>query len=227
MDLKLLIVEDDRQQAALLSQQLSAFGHCSEIVYDGQAAIEKISRDTFDALVLDRMLPVLGGMSVIESLRAAGIGIPTLMLTALGQTLEKVEGLNAGADDYVAKPIDPEELNARLLALVRARRWQSGTSDTLEVGDLRISPVKFRVWRNGRNLDLPKTEFNLLLELARNAGSVLTRSMLLERVWQYEFEPETNIVDVYIRRLRLKLCQFGDPDPVVTVRGVGYALRFD
>lgn len=227
MDLKFLIVEDDRQQAELLSQQLSGFGHHCEIAHDGRAAIEKISRDKFDAVVLDRMLPVMDGISAIESLRNAGIGIPTLMLTALGQTLEKVEGLNAGADDYVAKPVDPAELNARLLALVRARTWQSGAADTLRIGDLVISPVKFRAWRKDRNLDLPKTEFNLLLELARNAGSVLTRSMLLERVWQYDFEPETNIVDVYIRRLRRKLCQFGDPDPIGTVRGVGYLLRMD
>lgn len=225
MSLSLLIVEDDAPLADLLARQMAEFGHRSVIAADGQAALAAIASSAFDVLILDRMLPILNGISVIESLRAGGVSIPTLMLTALGQTLEKVEGLQAGADDYLVKPADPVELNARLNALVRARRWTSDASDTLHVGDITVSPTKYRAWRDGRDLDLPRTEFNLLLELARNAGSVLTRPMLLERVWRYDFEPATNIVDAYIRRLRLKLTQFGGDDPITTLRGVGYMLR--
>lgn len=226
-DLRLLIVEDDAQQARLLADELEAFGHRATVVADGQAALEEIGRDAFDAMVLDRMLPVMDGVTVVQHVRAAGIGIPTLMLTALGQTFEKVEGLGAGADDYVVKPVESAELNARLQALVRARRWKADPVDTIEVGDIRISPIKFRAWRDGKDLTLPRTEFLLLLELARNAGAVLTRPMLIERVWKYDFEPTTNIVDVYVRRLRIKLMQFGHDDPIVTARGTGYMLRAD
>lgn len=223
--LKILLVEDDAELASLLSQQLSAFGHRTTIVGDGQSALAMIPREAFDILILDRILPGLNGIAVIENLRAGGVTIPTLMLSALGQTVDRIEGLRAGADDYVVKPVDPAELNARLLALVRARSWSTQPQDTIQAGDILISPTKFRAWRNGRDLDLPRTELKLLIELARNAGSVLTRPMLIERVWDYAFEPTTNIVDAYIRRLRLKLTQFGDDDPITTLRGVGYMLR--
>ena len=225
MGLRILVVEDDHRLATLLAAQLGDLGHTLTLAHDGQAAIAKIADQAFDAIVLDRMLPLLDGVSVIENLRAANVGTPILMLTALGQTIDKVEGLGAGADDYVVKPADPAEIDARLKALVRARQWQGGGSDTIRVGDLTISPARVRAHRGDRDLDLPKTEFNLLLELARNAGSVLTRPMLLERVWGYDFEPTTNIVDAYIRRLRVKLTQFGGDDPIVTLRGVGYMLR--
>lgn len=224
MSYRILIVEDDVQQARLLADQLTRLEHQTTIAGDGQAALAAVGKDAFDVMILDRMLPHTDGLSVIETLREAGIGIPTLMLTALGQTGDRVEGLQAGADDYLVKPADIDELDARLHALVRARHWQSGTSDTIDVGDIRISPIKFRAWRDGRDLTLPRTEFLLLLEFARNPGAVLTRPMLIERVWKYEFEPATNIVDVYIRRLRLKLTQFGHPDPIVTARGTGYML---
>lgn len=223
--LKILLAEDDAQLANLLAHQLGEFGHRTTIVGDGQAALAAITQEAFDVLILDRMLPSLNGISVIENLRAGGVSIPTLMLTALGQTIERVEGLQAGADDYVVKPADPIELNARLVALARARHWSMQPKDTIQAGDILISPTKFRAWRNGKDLELPHTELKLLIELGRNAGSVLTRPMLIERVWGYDFEPTTNIVDAYIRRLRLKLTQFGDDDPITTLRGVGYMLR--
>lgn len=227
MPYKILIVEDDAEQADLLAQQLAARAHMPVIASDGQAALSEISKESYDVLILDRMLPNVDGVSVIGALRKAGMGIPTLMLTALGQTADRVQGLEAGADDYLVKPADIDELQARLHALVRARQWQSGSGDTIDVGDIRISPVKFRAWRDGHDLGLPRTEFLLLLEFARNPGAVLTRPMLIERVWKYEFEPATNIVDVYIRRLRLKLTQYGHPDPIVTARGTGYMLKAD
>ena len=207
-----------------MADQLAAMSHHPVIAGDGQAALAEIGKDAFDVMILDRMLPNMDGVSVIGTLRAAGVGIPTLMLTALGQTVDRIEGLDAGADDYLVKPADMDELHARLQALVRARQWQSAESDTIEIGDIVISPIKFRAWRDGKDLTLPRTEFLLLLEFARNPGAVLTRPMLIERVWKYEFEPTTNIVDVYIRRLRLKLTQFGHPDPIVTARGTGYML---
>jgi DNA-binding response OmpR family regulator len=225
MSLTLLIVEDDAALAGLLVKQMASFGHKAVVALDGQAALASVSQHPFDAIILDRMLPVINGLTVVENLRAADINIPTLMLTALGQTEEKVEGLKAGADDYLVKPADPVELNARLNALVRARRWTSNASDTIGAGDITISPTKFRAWRDGKDLELPRTEFNLLLEFARNAGTVLTRPMLIERVWHYDFEPATNIVDAYVRRLRVKLTQFGGDDPITTLRGVGYMLR--
>ncbi|MBY8828513.1 response regulator transcription factor [Hephaestia mangrovi] len=227
MNLNILLVEDDAALADLLATQLSEFGNTVTVAGDGQAAMAMLSANPFDAIILDRMLPRLDGMVVIEALRKQGITMPTLMLTALGQTMDKVEGLTAGADDYVVKPADPAEIEARLQALIRARRFPAGASDTVRVGDIVISPTKFRAWRHDRDLDLPRTEFKLLLVLARNAGAVMTRPMLIEQVWQYDFEPTTNIVDAYVRRLRVKMTQFGDDDLIVTARGVGYMLKAD
>ena len=147
------------------------------------------------------------------------------MLSALGQSAEKVRGLEAGADDYVVKPVAASELHARLGAVLRARKWARGGSGMLRAGDILVSPEKFRAWRNGKAIDLSHLELNLLAELARNVDTVLTRAMLLERVWGYDFEPSTNIVDVFIRRLRVKLTAAGGDDPIATLRGVGYMLR--
>jgi two-component system OmpR family response regulator len=220
----LLIVEDDEPIAELLARQMAVFGHSVTIVGDGLTAIDRIGNQAFDIILLDRILPGVDGVTVLERLRAAGVTTPVLMVTALGQSSNKVDGLNAGADDYLVKPVDPQELNARLHALHRARHWESDGKDTLRAGDIVVSPSKIRAWRAGQPMELPNIEFKLLTEFVRNAGSVLTRPMLLERVWQYDFEPTTNIVDAYIRRLRIKLTEHGD-DPIVTLRGVGYRLR--
>lgn len=219
-----LIVEDDRPLAELLARQLDLFGHRAVIVHDGRAALDRVFSDAFDLIILDWILPTLDGVTVLQRLRQAGVAIPIVMLTALGQSSNKVEGLNAGADDYLVKPVEPEELNARLHALYRARRWTSDAGDTLSAGDIVVSPTKFRAWRAGQPMELPNIEFRLLTEFVRNAGTVLTRPMLLERVWNYDFEPATNVVEAYIRRLRIKLTEHGD-DPIITVRGVGYRLR--
>jgi DNA-binding response OmpR family regulator len=224
MSFHILVVEDDPKLARQLVAQLSQFGHEAVSVDNGQAALSTISQEAFDAVVLDWMLPNTDGMGVLRQMRANGMNVPVMMLTALGQTFDKVEGLDAGADDYMVKPADPLELNARLNALVRARGLASGTQDTISAGDIVISPAKFRAWRDGNALDLAQTEFKLLLELVRNAGAVTTKSMLLERVWGYDFVPTTNIVEAHIRRLRLKLLPYGD-DPISNVRGVGYLVR--
>ncbi|MBU3076800.1 response regulator transcription factor [Sphingomonas quercus] len=226
MNLNLLMVEDDAPLAAMLSDELQRYDHQVTVVGDGGDALLELARHRYDAVILDRMLPKMDGISVLERLRREQATVPIIMLSALARAPEKVEGLEAGADDYIVKPVTVEELNARLHAVLRGRRWNNAgaPSDTIEVAGLVISPARFRVWRDGKPILLPKVEFKLLAELARNAETVLTRAMLLERVWGYDFIPTTNIVDVYIRRLRIKLTEDGSEDPVVTVRGVGYML---
>lgn len=222
---KILLVEDDSALAASLADELVALGHAVTTVGDGQDAIIAVGNDWFDAIVLDRMLPSVDGVSVLQRLRGEQITLPILMLTALGRSVEKIEGLAAGADDYVAKPATAGEVDARLRALVRGRQWTARQGDTLHAGDIVVSPTQYRAWRAGKAVDLPKVELDLLIELARNADTVLTRTMLLERVWKYDFEPRTNIVDTYIRRLRVRLMADGGDDPITTVRGIGYSLR--
>lgn len=224
MSLQILLVEDDRHLRRQLVEQLGHFEHDVETAGDGPEALSLLGRRPFDAVVLDWMLPTMDGVTVLREMREQGMGMPVLMLTALGQTLDKVEGLEAGADDYVVKPVDPLELNARLNALVRARRTSDQPGDTVAAGDIVISPTRLMVWRGGQPLALSQTEFRLLLALARDAGEVVTRPMLIERVWGQDFETTTNIVDAHIRQLRVKLLQHGD-DPIGTVRGMGYVLR--
>ena len=225
--MKLLIVEDDGEYAEALRLELGALDHRVSVAASGPAALTAVETDEFDAIVLDRMLPMLDGASVVRRLRERGHRQPVLMLTALGRSAEKVDGLEAGADDYVVKPTPAIEIEARLRALLRARGWadDGGGGGTLRAGDILVSPGQHRAWRDGVALDLAKLEFGLLAELARHAGSFLTRAMLIERVWGYDFEPTTNIVDAQIRSLRRKLMAPGGDDPIVTKRGVGYMLR--
>ncbi|MGW8134249.1 response regulator transcription factor [Sphingomonas zeae] len=225
MSLHLLLVEDDATYAHGLAADLIGLGHRVEHVFDGRLALAAIDREQYDAVILDRMMPRLDGLSVVEMLRASGITVPIVMLTALSMASDKVDGLEAGADDYVVKPVDPHELIARVQAVIRGRRWTASESDTIRAGDIVVSPISFRAWRAGQPITLANLELKLLAELARHAGEVLTRAMLIERVWGYDFEPETNIVDVYIRRLRMKLTEQGGADPIETVRGIGYSLK--
>lgn len=222
----LLLVEDDAAYAQMLADELRALDHAVTIAPTGVAALEAVARDHFDAMILDRMLPHMEGTSVLQRLREAGNTLPVLMLSALGRSAEKVEGLEAGADDYVVKPTPAPELDARLKALARARGWTVvGGGDTLRAGDITVSPTQLRAWRNDVPLDLTKLELALLTELARQPGTILTRAMLLERVWGYDFEPATNIVDAQVRMLRRKLTADGGDDPIITKRGLGYMLR--
>ncbi|RZM32640.1 MAG: response regulator transcription factor [Sphingomonas sp.] len=223
--MNVLLVEDDAVFAQGMAEELRGFGHRITVAPNGRDALAAIDSEPFDAVVLDRMLPKVDGMSVLERLRGGNMTLPVIMLTALGRSVEKVEGLQAGADDYVVKPIDAAELDARLAAVVRGRGWTGGSADTIRAGDITVSPTKFRAWRAGIALDLGKLEFKLLAEFVANADAVLTRAMLVERVWGYDFAPTTNIVDVYVRHLRVKLTAAGGDDPIRTVRGVGYMLR--
>lgn len=225
MTLRLLLVEDDADYAVALAAELGGIGHHTTIAAHGREALAVMNAAAFDAVILDRMMPRLDGMSVLQTLRAGGMTLPVIMLTALASSQDKVEGLEAGADDYVAKPVAAVELHARLTAILRGRGWTQAGADTLQAGDIVVSPTTFRAWRAGQPIELAKLELKLLSELVRNSGSVLTRAMLLERVWGYDFVPDTNIVDVHIRRLRIKLTEAGGDDPIRTVRGVGYTLR--
>lgn len=225
MGLNLLLVEDDADYARTLAGELTDLDHRVTVAGNGRAALAAVGDGRFDAIVLDRMMPKLDGLSFLEMLRGQDRTVPVIMLTALSSSRDKVDGLEAGADDYVVKPVAVAELNARLNAIIRGRRWNAQGGDLIRVGDIVVSPSGFRAWRNGHTLTLGKLELKLLAELARHADQVLTRAMLIERVWGYDFEPETNIVDVYIRRLRIKLTEGGGDDPIMTVRGVGYSLR--
>ncbi len=225
MSLNLLLVEDDAVFAQAMAEELRGLDHRVTVAVDGREALAAVDSAPFDAVVLDRMLPKVDGMSVLARLRGGNMTVPVIMLTALGRSVEKVEGLEAGADDYVVKPVAAAELSARLAAIVRGRGWTGGSADTIRAGDIVVSPTKFRAWRDGTALDLGKLEFKLLSEFVANADAVLTRAMLVERVWGYDFAPTTNIVDVYVRHLRVKLTAAGGEDPIATVRGVGYMLR--
>lgn len=224
MKLQVLLVEDDKYLRQQLVDQIAHFGHDVETAQDGLNALEITGRRTFDVVILDWMMPTMDGITALRQMRTGGMNVPVLMLTALGQIFDKVEGFEAGADDYVVKPVDPLELNARIQALVRARRTSEQPADTISADDIVVSPSRLRAWRAGHPLNLSQTEFKLLLELARHAGTVVTRPMLIEKVWGYDFIPTTNIVEAQIRHLRIKLVEHGD-DPITTQRGMGYILR--
>ncbi|WP_294333336.1 response regulator transcription factor [uncultured Sphingomonas sp.] len=223
--LRALVVEDDAQLSALLVRQLGGLGYDVTAVGDGRAAITALAEARYDVVLLDRMLPVIEGVEVLRRIRAEGIETPVILLTALGLTNERVEGLDAGADDYIVKPFEIDELNARIRAVLRRRTAPAADNATLTAGDVTVSVLRHRVTRAGKPIELQKTELKLLAELVREAGSVLSRKMLIERVWGYDFVPATNIVDVHILKLRQRLDMPGLPDPIVTVRGVGYMFR--
>ncbi|WP_294255015.1 response regulator transcription factor [uncultured Sphingomonas sp.] len=223
--LRILVVEDDAQLSALLVRQLGMLGYTVEAVADGRAAIATLGRAQFDAVLLDRLLPAIEGVEVLRRIRAEGVETPVILLTALGLTQERVEGLEAGADDYIVKPFEIDELNARIRAVLRRRSAPGADTATLTAGDVTVSVLRHRVTRAGKPIELQKTELKLLAELVREAGSVLSRKMLIERVWGYDFVPTTNIVDVHILKLRQRLDMPGLPDPIATVRGVGYMFR--
>ncbi len=223
--IRILVVEDDAQLNALLVRQLTTLGYAVESAEDGRAAIATLARAQFDAVLLDRMLPAIEGVEVLRRMRGEGVETPVILLTALGLTQERVEGLEAGADDYIVKPFEIDELHARIRAVLRRRSTPAADNATLSAGDVTVSVLRHRVTRAGKPIELQKTELKLLAELVREAGSVLSRKMLIERVWGYDFVPATNIVDVHILKLRQRLEMPGLPDPIATVRGVGYMFR--
>ena len=226
MNRKILIVEDDASTSAYLSKGLSEAGYAVETASDGRDGLFLASEGIFDLIIVDRMLPGLDGLAMTGALRAANITTPVLVLSALAAVDDRVDGLKAGADDYLCKPFSFAELSARIEALVRRsdRAASEPQKTRLSVGDLEIDLLARHVTRAGRTITLGAREFNLLEFLARHAGQVVTRTMMLEKIWNYHFDPGSNVVDVHIGRLRRKLEEgFGSPI-LHTVRGAGYRL---
>src|SRR6202163_925062 len=222
--MRLLVVEDDREAAAYLRKALREAGHICEIAYDGEEGLALALDGEFDVFVIDRMLPKRDGLSLVSEVRKRGVRTPVLILSALGQVDDRVTGLRAGGDDYLSKPYSFSELLARIEAL--ARRIAPQAADTVyKVGDLELDRLAHRVTRSGQEISLQPREFRLLEYLLRHAGQVVTRTMLLENVWDYHFDPQTNVIDVHISRLRSKIDK-GFAQPLLhTVRGAGYMIR--
>ena len=226
MTRKILVVEDDSATAEYLAKGLAEAGYAVQQCHDGRDGLFLASEGIFDLVIADRMLPGLDGIAMVSAIRAAGIAAPVLMLTALAGVDDRVDGLRAGADDYLCKPYSFAELSARVEALLRrADRAAAEPQHTrLQVGDLEIDLLARSVVRGGRAIPLGSREFSLLEFLARHAGQVVTRTMMLEKIWNYHFDPGSNVVDVHIGRLRRKL-EEGHATPILhTVRGAGYRL---
>lgn len=228
MTRKILIVEDDAATAAYLAKGLGEAGYAIDQAADGRDGLFLASEGSYDLIIADRMLPGLDGLAMISALRAANIATPVLILSALGAVDHRVDGLHAGADDYLVKPFSFAELSARCDALLRRRDRAAADPVTTQiaVGDLEIDLLARTVARGGRPIPLGAREFSLLEYLARHAGQVITRTMMLEKVWNYHFDPGSNVVDVHIGRLRRKL-EEGSTPILHTVRGAGYRLAAD
>ncbi|NWG25162.1 MAG: response regulator transcription factor [Pseudorhodoplanes sp.] len=222
--MRLLIVEDDRDAAEYIVRAFREVGHVADHAADGEEGLAMAMDDSYDVLIIDRMLPKRDGLSLIGELRAKGIETPVLILSALGQVDDRVKGLRAGGDDYLPKPYSFSELLARVDALGRRRGGR--TEETVyRVGDLELDRLSHTVRRGAEKIDLQPREFRLLEYLMKHAGQVVTRTMLLENVWDYHFDPQTNVIDVHISRLRSKIDK-GHAQPLLhTVRGAGYMVR--
>jgi two-component system OmpR family response regulator len=223
--MRILIIEDDADTAAYLAKGLSECGHLVQRAANGKTGLFMALEEDFEAMVVDRMLPGLDGLSLIRSLRAAGKKTPVLILSALGEVDDRVEGLRAGGDDYLVKPFAFAELLARLDALLRRSDSETTAQTALRVGDLEMDLLTRVVRRAGRPIDLQPREFRLLEYMLRHSGQVVTRTMLLENVWDYNFDPQTNVIDVHISRLRSKIDKNFERPLLHTVRGAGYVIR--
>lgn len=223
MPYRVLVVEDDRSAAEFVSNGLRQEGYTVELVASGPDALHMATAEHFDAIVLDRNLPGIDGLSVLKALRAARNETPILILSALAHADERVNGLKAGADDYLGKPFTFSELHLRLENLLR-RKSGTPVETVLKCGDLEIDLLTRRVTRAGRPIDLLQREFQILEHLARHKDRVVTRTLLLEQVWDYRFDPHTSLIDTHISRLRKKLEEGFDKPLLHTIRGVGYRL---
>lgn len=221
--MRILVVEDEKKTASFVRKALQAEGHAVDVLHDGSDAVAAVASTPFDVVVLDVMLPGRDGLSVVRQMRERQIATPVLLLTARGEVSEKVEGLNAGADDYLPKPFALEELVARVRAL--GRRSGEAKPVTLRVGNLTLDTVTRKVVRGDKAIDLAPREYLLLEYLMRSAGRICGRMSIVEKVWDYDFDPGTNLVDVYIMRLREKIDDAFEPKLLQTVRGVGYVMK--
>ncbi|WP_308909187.1 response regulator transcription factor [Pseudokordiimonas caeni] len=222
--MQILLVEDDNRVADHVVKGLREAGHMIERVADGKKALYMTAAESYDVIILDRMLPNVDGLTILKTMRAAEDNTPVLLLSALGEVDDRVKGLRAGADDYLAKPFSFSELLARVEVLAR-RGPVTIEKTTLTVMDLSIDLLAHEVVRDGKRIDLTTREFRILEYLARNMGRVVTRSMLLEKVWDYHFDPQTNIIDQHVSRLRQKVDKGFAEQLIHTVRGTGYMIR--
>jgi two-component system OmpR family response regulator len=223
--MRILIVEDEEHLARLIAEVLGSYGYTAETAHDGRSALTRSLVEPFDLLIVDWMLPDVDGIQVIRRLRAAEVGVPVLMLTARGQIEDRVEGLDAGADDYLPKPFAFPELLARVRALARRPPEKKTEEKILTAGDVTLDPVRHEVRRGGERIDLTAKEFALLAALIQRPGQVYTRSVLLDAVWDGPGGAQTNSVDLYIHYLRKKLDRNGEPSRIRTVHGVGYTFE--
>ncbi|WP_378944081.1 winged helix-turn-helix domain-containing protein [Paracoccus sp. R86501] len=219
-----LVVEDDAETADYICSSLRALGHVTDLATDGKAGFLLGLDGNFDVMVVDRMLPGLDGLAMVKAIRASGVDTPVLFLSALGGLDDRVTGLEAGADDYLVKPFAFSELSARLTALARRPPIQAEQT-RLTVGDLTVDLLKHSVTRAGEDIPLQPREFRLLSVLMKNADRVVTRTMLLEDVWDFHFDPQTNVVETHISRLRNKIDKPFDAPLIHTVRGAGYSIH--
>lgn len=226
--MRILIIEDDADAAAHLAKNLREAGHVVDHALDGEAGVNMASAGDYDAYVIDRMLPKLDGISILNRRRDEGDDTPALFLSALGEVDDRVKGFQAGGDDYLVKPYALPELLARVEALGKRRGAQpSNVTTRYAVGDLEIDVLTRTARRAGRKIDLQPREFRLLEYLMRHADQVVTRTMLLENVWEYHFDPQTNVIDVHVSRLRSKIDKDFDKPLLKTVRGAGYTITDD
>lgn len=223
MSRRILVVEDDADTAEYILKGLREEGYTVEHVADGRDGLYLATSSSFDAIVMDRMVPGMDGLSVIKALRAAGMETPIIILSALGQMDERVKGLRSGGDDYLAKPFGYSELSARLVNLMR-RGSSKPAESNLTCGDLDMDLLARKVARGGKMIDLLPREFKLLEYLLRNKNRVVTRTMLLEQVWDYRFDPHTSLIDTHISRLRKKIDDDFSSPLLHTIRGTGYRL---
>lgn len=222
--MRVLIIEDDAETAAFLVKALKESGHTPDHAADGDSGFALAETQVHDVLIVDRMLPKRDGLSIISQLRADGVQTPALILSALGEVDDRVKGLRAGGDDYLTKPYAFSELLARVEALARRTAPEEATTK-YAVGDLELDRLTNKVVRAGQPIPLQPREFRLLEYLMKHAGQVVTRTMLLENVWDYHFDPQTNVIDVHISRLRAKIDKEFDMPLLHTVRGVGYSIH--
>jgi len=223
--MRLLLIEDDPEVANYINKGLSEGGHTVDTANDGKTGLLLATTEDYDVMIIDRMLPGLDGLTIVKSVRAANIPTPILILSALGEVDDRVQGLKAGADDYLIKPFAFSELDARLEVLQRRVTSALSVETRLKVGDLELDQLSRSASRAGKPIELQPREYRLLEYLMRHAGQVVTRTMLLEHVWDYHFDPQTNVIDVHISRLRSKIDKGYDKPLLRTVRGAGYMIN--
>lgn len=224
--MRILVIEDDPEVSAYISKGMKEAGHTIDTANNGKDGLFLATTEDYDAMIVDRMLPELDGLTIIKTMRGAGNTTPALILSALGEVDDRVQGLRSGGDDYLVKPFAFAELLARIEVLSRRQDNAAGGEETtLIADDLKLNLLSRKVVRVGKNIDLQSREFQLLEYMLRNKGQVVTRTMLLEHVWNYHFDPQTNVIDVHISRLRSKIDKGFDTKIIRTVRGAGYIIE--